>query len=128
MLADIRLEKTKVTPAVVMSAAQGLIEFEGESYPENSVEFYQPLYAWLDTYTEEIKGHLAVNLRLSYFNTSSSKSVLEFLDMLQTYHNRSGGAVTVQWFYHIDDEDILESGRELCEDLDMNISFVSFGG
>jgi hypothetical protein len=124
MLADIRLEKTKVTPAVTMLAAQGLIEIEGESYPENSVEFYQPIFDWLERYAEEVKNHLTVRLKLTYFNTSSSKCILDFLDIVQSVHNRSGGAVEVEWYYSDDDEDMLESGREFMEDLDMNFKLV----
>jgi hypothetical protein len=126
MVADIKLEKTKVTPAVFMNSAQNLVEIEGESYPENSVEFYQPIFDWLEAYIEEVKGHLTVKLKLSYFNTSSSKCILDLLDILQSYHNRSAGAVTVEWYYHEDDEDMLESGKEFAEDLDMNFKLVAF--
>jgi hypothetical protein len=126
MLADIRLEKTKVTPSVTMLVSQGLVELEGESYPENSAEFFQPIYDWLERFTDQVKTHLTVNMRLSYFNTSSSKCILDVLDILQSYHNRSGGAVTVTWFYHEEDEDMLESGREFIEDLDMNFKLVSY--
>jgi hypothetical protein len=127
MLTDITIEKTKVTPAVVMRVNDGFVEIAGESYPENSVEFYQPLFDWLEAFADlPNKPMLTLRFRLSYFNTSSSKCIMDLLDIAQSYYNRSGGAATIEWYYHEDDEDMLESGREFAEDMDLPIQLVAF--
>jgi hypothetical protein len=44
--------------------------------------------------------------------------MLDFLEILDDYH-RSGGKVSINWHYEEDDEDMQETGEEMCEDLDL---------
>ena len=124
MLNDIVLDRTKTTPYVSSDAVSGTLNVVGESYPENSVEFYQPIFDWVKTFVSEEKRHLAVHFQLTYFNTSSSKCLLDLLDLLQSYHYASSGAVEVFWHYEAEDEDMLESGREFAQDLDLTFTMV----
>ena len=47
---NLTIEKTKSTPAVFFDAGSGVLQMEGESYPENVVKFYAPLLDWLREY------------------------------------------------------------------------------
>ena len=47
-------------------------------------------------------------------------------DLLQSYHYTSAGAVEVTWWYDEEDEDMLESGRELADGLDLKFFFVAY--
>lgn len=125
-MTDIIFAKTTTTPTVTGRIADGFLEITGESYPENSVEFYQPIFQWLRDFIDSQKRHLTVHFRMPYFNTSSSKCILDILDMLQSYHYTSGGAVEVTWWYDETDEDMLESGKELCDGLDMKFLFTPY--
>ena len=48
---------------------------------------------------------------MEYFNTSSSKCILDILRKLEKIHE-AGGNVTVTWFYEEDDEDMQEAGED----------------
>ena len=52
-----------------------------------------------------------VNIRLEYFNTSSSKCILDVFKKLEAIH-KSRNEVEVNWFYEEDDEDMLEAGED----------------
>jgi hypothetical protein len=52
-----------------------------------------------------------VNIRLEYFNTSSSKCILDVFKRLEAIH-RSKHDVEINWFYEEDDEDMLEAGED----------------
>jgi hypothetical protein len=56
----------------------------------------------------------------------ANKCLLDMLDLLQSYHYTSGGAVEVTWQYDEEDEDMLESGKELAEGLDLKFFFVAY--
>ncbi len=60
-----------------------------------------------------------------YFNTSSSKAILDILDLIEKYH-KSGGNITVNWYYESDDEDIQESGEEFSEGLTVKYNLISY--
>lgn len=106
-------------PTVNFEAETGNCEISGESYLEETTKFYAPLLAWIKEYTETVKGPLNFDIKLSYFNTSSSKCLVDLLDLLKNYQ-KSGGLVTVNWYYEDSDEEleevedfILETGLQI---------------
>jgi len=109
---SINIEGTSKTPTVVFNAESGKIEIKGRSIPENSIEFYKPLVDWLDSYAETAKGLTEVNIQLEYFNTSSSKCILDVFKKLENVHKRESKEVIINWYYEEDDEDMLEAGED----------------
>ena len=105
------IEGTPKTPAVRFDGSNGVIEIKGRSIPENSYEFYKPLVEWLEAYSKEVKPQTQVNIQLEYFNTSSSKCILDVFKKLETIH-KVNESVTINWFYDEDDEDMLEAGQD----------------
>ncbi len=99
------------TPTVNFNASTGVIELEGRSIPENSIDFYKPLVEWLDKYGQEPQEETSVNIRLEYFNTSSSKCILDVFKKLENIH-KDGNKVTINWYFEEDDEDMLEAGED----------------
>ncbi|MDX1961264.1 MAG: DUF1987 domain-containing protein [Leptospiraceae bacterium] len=112
----ILIKKTKVSPEVVLEP-DGFAEISGESYPENSVSFYEPIMKWLKEAVDE-KKEINFNFRLDYFNTSSSKCIMDILSKLDKY-NTDGGKVVVKWHYAEDDDDMLEAGEDFSADLSL---------
>ena len=105
------IEGTPKTPTVKFDKSEGVFEIKGRSIPENSVEFYKPLVDWLDTYKESPLDKTVVNIRLEYFNTSSSKCILDVFKKLENL-KKNQNDVTINWYYEEDDEDMLEAGED----------------
>jgi len=105
------IEGTAKTPNIKFDGGQGLIEIKGRSIPENSIEFYKPLVDWLDRYSQSPKQTTKVNVQLEYFNTSSSKCILDVFKKLESIH-KSNHEVVINWYYEEDDEDMLEAGED----------------
>jgi hypothetical protein len=105
------IEGTPKTPSIKFDAKDGVFEIKGRSIPENSVEFYKPVNEWLDNYMQVPLDKTVVNIRLEYFNTSSSKCILDVFKRLEAIH-RSKHDVEINWFYEEDDEDMLEAGED----------------
>jgi hypothetical protein len=108
---SISIEGTAKTPTVEFNAEQGVVEIKGRSIPENSIEFYKPLVDWLDSYAASPKENTEVNIQLEYFNTSSSKCILDVFKKLEVIH-KDGHQVTINWYFEEDDEDMLEAGED----------------
>jgi len=105
------IEGTPKTPTVEFIAAEGKVEIKGRSIPENSVEFYNPLIAWLEDYGKAPQSQTQVNIQLEYFNTSSSKCILDVFKKLEGLA-KAGNEINVNWYYEEDDEDMLEAGED----------------
>lgn len=114
---DIRLEGTPKTPHVEFDGTAGTLEVKGRSIPENSIEFYKPLMDWIDNYATDPKENTVVNIQLEYFNTSSSKCILDLFKKLEAINKE----ITINWYYEEDDEDMLEAGEDY--DAIINIPF-----
>jgi hypothetical protein len=105
------IEGTPKTPSVKFDGEQGLIEIKGRSIPENSIEFYKPLVDWLEEYGKTPAGLTKVNVQLEYFNTSSSKCILDVFKKLESIY-KAKNEVIINWYYEEDDEDMLEAGED----------------
>ena len=94
-------------PAVNFNVSTGICEISGESYMEEAYKFYLPLIDWLKKYTTELRKPITLNFKLTYFNTASSRLILDILDLLKKYSDY-GGDVKISWFYDPADPDILD--------------------
>jgi len=116
---DLRIEGTPKTPAIHLDSASGALEISGRSIPENSVEFYTKILAWLDTYAENPASKTIIDVKLEYFNTSSSKCLLDVFKRLENL-KKKGSDVHIRWFYEEDDEDMLEAGEDYDSIIDLD--------
>jgi hypothetical protein len=103
-------EGSSKTPSVSFDTA-GVLELKGRSIPENSVEFYKPLYEWVENYGSSPAPKTELHVKLEYFNTSSSKCLLDLFKKLESI-NAKGTDVSVKWYFEEDDEDMEEAGQD----------------
>lgn len=100
------------TPLLHFQFENGILEIKGKSIPENSVEFYRPVFEWLDQYALQPKAKTEIIVQLEYFNTSSSKCLLDIFRKLEPMHKNAQSIVSVKWYYEEDDEDMMEAGDD----------------
>lgn len=119
----ITLDPTAETPKVILDKENSIFELSGNSLPENVGEFYRPILEWLDTYVQSPNKSTLFNLRLDYYNTSSSKMILKILEHFREIH-RKGYEVLIAWHYQEDDEDMIEAGENYAEYLKIPFKFI----
>lgn len=124
-MSKLELAKSVDTPSVNFDHEKGTLRIEGESYPENAMEFYRPLLESLKTFVEERGVTMDVEFKMQYFNSSSSKCLLDVFDILEEYAGQ-GHKVVVNWFFQEDDEDIKESGEDFAEDLNLDFNLIPY--
>ena len=105
------------TPNVLLDKSNGIFEISGRSLPEDSVTFYTPVMNWITEYRKAPNPSTDFTFKLDYFNTASSKIILDLLKMLSEIEG-----VTIVWYSDEDDEVIKEAGEEYSEQV--NVPFV----
>jgi len=113
------------TPGVLLDTGSGIFEISGRSLPEDVTAFYNPVLFWLDKYSETPLAKTVFNFKLTYFNTASSKMILDVMMKLESLHE-SGKEVLVKWFYPNDDEDMKEAGAEYADIVDIPFEQVGY--
>ena len=123
------IEQTKSTPQVDFNAENRLLMLKGESYPENSFKFYEPILSWLDDFFTEIAddGEIKLELSLPYINTSSSKCVLMMLEKLEEAKD-NGRNVVVNWYYEEDNESEMECAEDFKEFVELEFNLIAVQG
>lgn len=117
----INLEGTEDTPKIILDASNGIFEISGRSLPEDSAEFYSPIISWLEAYGNSPNSSTSFVFKLEYFNTASSKLILDLLTTLEEIEG-----VSILWYFHEDDEDMEEAGEEFSELVDVPFEFKTY--
>ena len=121
----IKIVGTDDTPSVTMDVANEIFEISGRSLPEDVASFYEPIVEWLDRYSDEATGKTVFNFKLVYFNTASSKMLLDILLKLEEMYE-SGKEVLIRWHFPEDDEDMEEAGEEYADIVEVPFEQVSY--
>lgn len=104
----IKIEAGKRTPYVHLDVDNEIMEIHGRSMPEDAVGFYQPIIDWFKAYAESAKQGAVLKVTLEYFNTSSSKNLLEIFKAVKD----AGNGNKIDWHYDWEDEDMQEAGED----------------
>ena len=112
---NIAITETQSTPSVNGDWDSGRLAMAGDSYPENSFEFFGPIIEWLERLLEETQTPLQLELRLVYMNTSSVKAMMDIFDLMEDAHQR-GIPVCVDWYYDPRNERVMCLADEFRED------------
>ncbi|SKC89517.1 DUF1987 domain-containing protein [Ohtaekwangia koreensis] len=114
------------SPSVNLKAATGVCSISGESYLEEPYEFYKKIATWFTDYIKQGGKSIVLDLKLSYFNTSSSRAILETLRVLKDIHH-SGNEVIINWYYpNPDDDEILMEGEDFQEECGIPINMIEY--
>ncbi len=114
---------TASTPRVDFDGQTGRLHIHGVSMPESVLVFYRPILQWVRSYVEHPADRTLVRLDLPYFNTASSKLLLELLSILEDLY-LGGAQVEVEWVYREDDLDMEEAGEDFSLLLELPFRMV----
>ncbi len=96
-------------PTVIFNASTGQLRLMGRSILENSIRFYEPILKWIDEYIKHPAEKTEFHMALEYFNTSTSKYLLQIMQQFESMF-RSGPDVSIVWYYS--DEDMKDLGLD----------------
>jgi hypothetical protein len=123
----VKIPSTQRTPEILLdrTGTEGTIQFVGRSLPDDARGFYNPLLVWIDEYYSNPLPRTYIRFKLEYFNTASSKMLLQMIKKLEKLE-RENKDVVIEWCYMEDDDDILESGQTIKELTSIPFKFVVY--
>jgi len=117
----LNLEGAEDTPKIILDKKNGIFEISGRSLPEDSAEFYRPVLEWIESYGAGPNPSTEFAFKLEYFNTASSKLILDVLSALEDIKG-----IKIIWYFHEDDEDMEEAGEEFSELVEIPFEFKTY--
>lgn len=121
----LQIKATQETPEIKFDPNTGLFSITGKSLPEDVKEFYGPVLKWLEEYIQKPQPETILKVKMDYFNTASSKMILEVFEMIKNIHD-NGHKLTIEWYYQEDDEDMQDAGEDYAEIVEVPFKFICF--
>lgn len=122
-MVQLEIPKTVTTPLISYDQETNTLHISGESYPENSFAFYAPVLVWLKQQLLDSTS-LLVEIAITYMNSSSTKCMLDLLDIMEDAYARSV-AVSIIWRYDLENPRSFELAEEFCEEVSFPFEIVA---
>jgi len=119
----LQIEGSWKSPHIILDP-NGNFEIWGRSLPENVIDIYTPVLAWLDAYAKKTAPQTNIEVKLEYFNTSSSKLLYEIFKRFENI-KKAGNNINVKWYFESDDADLEEEGKMFADLVDVPVEMVS---
>ena len=119
---NLLIASTKRTPEVSFTT-DGRLKLSGRSIPEDPNQFYDRVFEWVFHYCQQPNDTITVDISLEYFNSGSSKAILEILRALVD-SAKKGKQISINWYYEEGDDDILERGEYYESILELKFNFI----
>jgi len=107
----IQINASSHTPMIEFNP-DGNLKMEGRSFPENVGMFYDPLISFV---SELETNCVVLDVTLEYFNTASSKKIMDLFKHLDANHNVH--KIFINWHYEEGDDDSIETAEIFEESL-----------
>jgi len=120
----LHIKATNDTPKIHFDPAQNIFELANKSLPEDAIEFYQPVFRWLENYREIPNPKTIFDFKLEYFNTASSKQIIQVLTLIS--HIAEKSEVSVRWHYRDIDEDMQAIGEEYSQLVNVPFEMIEY--
>ncbi|MFO8233864.1 MAG: DUF1987 domain-containing protein [Bacteroidales bacterium] len=122
---EVFINGTSETPEVELNKNTGEIKFQGRSMPEDAKSFYLPLKEWITEYAKNPAPATHVVFSYEYFNTASSKMIMEIIEEINKISNKDK-QMKAEWHYLEDDDDMLEAGEDYEEITGLEFEYISY--
>jgi hypothetical protein len=121
----LKIVGTEDSPDIYLDLDANIMEVSGRSLPEDVNTFYEPVLSWIEEYSKNPMESTVFNFKLTYFNTASSKVILDILTQFEEMIEE-GHHVLVRWHFPDEDEDMQEAGEEYADMVDVPFEMVSY--
>lgn len=123
MIEKLDIKGTRDTPEITLDAENNIFEIKGNSLPENSINFFTPIFEWIEEYVKSPNESTLLICNLEYFNSSSAKMIYQvFIELGKI--KETGNNVKIIWHYESGDVLIEEKGLEYQGILDIPFELI----
>jgi hypothetical protein len=119
------IQATDDTPEVLFDKTSGTFILSGKSLPEDVIEFYSPIFQWMEKYSKDPLEETKLMVKISYFNSASQRALNEIFIILSRIVMK-GKKVEVEWHYSEDDDEMREAGQEFAEITNLPFMYKSY--
>ena len=122
----LRLEESEDTPKVVLDSENERFEISGRSLPEDAIGFFAPILTWMNEYIQTPNKYTELSVKLDYFNSASSKQLVDLMILLEKVNEMPDKGVIVMWGYEKEDDIMKIRGQEMESIIELSFRYNEF--
>jgi hypothetical protein len=111
-------QNPRETPSINFNFSTGVLAIGDESLPEDPKVFYKPIIEKLEEYLATSPQKVVFEMKMVYFNTSSSKKLMDIFELFLKYPEVD---TIIKWYYA--DEDMKDDGDDFVFVLENKLKF-----
>jgi hypothetical protein len=119
-----KINATDITPYFELNEKKGTIEISGISKIVDAMTFYKPILDAVGIYIKEERKATVMKVDLEFFNTVTSKILLDLFRKLETLKRIYNTSFEIEWYYEEDDEGMREAGEDYQSILMIPFKFI----
>lgn len=119
---EIHISRTNQTPEFIFNS-EGIIKIRGRGLYCDKPELSDQIIIWIEGYLNNPAKITYVTIAFEYLNSLSTSILVSILRKLSQIILKSKKLV-VQWYYEVDDENILDRGKYISSCCDIPIEFI----
>lgn len=133
----LNLRGDDISPDIVLNHFDNVFSIIGESRPENPLKYYEPVFNWFNEYfnyfyvlndlmDSDTVVTKKLKIDLDYFNSTSAKVLFDLFSLLMnTGRDKFKINFEIDWYYHEDDTDMLDAGKEMEELCGITFNYIT---
>jgi hypothetical protein len=119
---EIKILPTHQTPEFIFNC-EGTFKIRGRGLYSDKPELCDRIISWIEGYLDNPASTTHVTIAFEYLNSLSSSVLVSILQKLSQIILQSK-KLEVQWYYEVDDEDILDRGKYISSCCGIPIEFI----
>lgn len=116
------IKKREDTPAIIFNPQKNIFKIAGSSYCERPLEFYSPIFQWINEYFNNPNALTIFEFRFIYPNTSSDIQINKLFSLLNKKSKEY--QIKINWCYEYNDNDILDMGKRMFERFELDFDYI----
>lgn len=119
---SLNIKSTVDSPEIVLVPETGVVSIIGNSYMNNPIATYEPVFDWVREYVKSPAEKTGLILDIEYANSATKKIIYDLICLLLTVKDNS--EVEISWNYYEDDEDMIDTGKQFEKSSKKTFNFI----
>jgi len=121
---SLHIDASDSAPLINFDPAIPIYQIVGNSFPEDTKAFYEPIVEWLTNHKPKKGEMVLMHINLDYISSNSLIAIHQILKALKDMQEEHGAVVGIKWSYKTGDEETERVGAELSSVSGLNFEMV----